>query len=391
MLRQLVPAAAAALTGAVALPATTAQADTITLTGTIRDFRVDHPDFETYPGTYNKVAMDLDAQGKPVLDMGYYNAKLGTSEQSVHSPESFAQWFRDDPDVNIAIPFAIELDNHQAEPGGVYSWAREKQLSGDLKYFFPIDDQGFGLTYPMDGHPLRWESGGVHNFHFTYELKTKFSYTPGQVFRFVGDDDVFVFINGKLVVDLGGVHSQEDAHVLLFDGKAFVSDAYRDREGVMSVDAQMADQLATQWASLGLGGDCPVGAGDRYVDLGLNLGTDIRCEFDGNTVNVYSETQLANVVVKFGDGSVVRHENLQGTQAAFTGESEIVGCWVKSGDNASGDGAGYGEWFSPSGGSLGHELDLFFAERHTSESNFRIETNLILDEVPPSTISPTYD
>ena len=87
MLRQLVPAAAAALTGAVALPATTAQADTITLTGTIRDFRVDHPDFETYPGTYNKVAMDLDAQGKPVLDMGYYNAKLGTSEQSVHSPE----------------------------------------------------------------------------------------------------------------------------------------------------------------------------------------------------------------------------------------------------------------------------------------------------------------
>ncbi|MFW6337155.1 MAG: hypothetical protein ACOC3G_08500, partial [Phycisphaeraceae bacterium] len=97
------------------------------------------------------------------------------------------------------------------------------------------------------------------------------------------------------------------------------------------------------------------------------------------------------VVIKYDDGSVERHEGLSGNQLTFNGETGIVGCWVKSGTNTSGDGPGYGEWFSPSGGSLGHQLDLFFAERHTSESNFRIETNLILDEVPPSTISPTYD
>ena len=388
MLRKLIPAAAVAASGAFAGQAL---ADTITLTGTIRDFRVDHPDFETYPGTYNKAALTLDSDGKPQLDAAYFDATVGTSEQSVHSASSFAQWFRDDPDVNIAIPYAIELDNNQTEPGGVYSFAREKQLSGDLKYFFPIDDQGFGLTYPMDGHPLKWESGGVHNFHFTYELKTKFSYTPGQEFKFVGDDDVFVYVNGNLVVDLGGVHSQEAASVLLFDGKAFVSDGYRDREGLLSVDKQMAHQLAEQWAVLGLSGDCPVVEGDRYLDLALNAGTDIRCEFDGNAVTVYSEKDLSNVVIKYDDGSVVRHEEPHGNQLTFTGDTDIVGAWVKSGSNASGDGPAYGEWFSPSGGSLGHQLDLFFAERHTSESNFRIETNLILDEVPPSTISPTYD
>jgi len=387
MKRQLIPAAAAAVVGAAVCPGL---ADTITLTGTIRDFRVDHPDFETFPGTYNKVALELDDDGKPILDMDYYTSKLGTSGQSVDSPASFAQWFRDTPNVNISLPYAIELDNNQSEPGGIYVWARERQMSGDLQYFFPIDDQGFGLSYHMPGHKLRWAGEGVHNFHFTYELKTKFSYEPGQVFKFVGDDDVWVYINGNLVVDLGGVHAQQSASVLLFDGNAFVDGNYKDRDGVETVDAEMASELAAQWSSLGLPGSSPIKQGDRYVPLGLNTGTDIRCEFDGNTVKVFSQEPLANVVVKFADGTVMRHDDLGSHSETFEGEAEIIGCWVKSGVEA-GEEAGYGEWFSPSGNSQDHELDLFFAERHTSESNFRIETTLILDEVPPTTLNPMYD
>jgi fibro-slime domain-containing protein len=79
-------------------------------------------------------------------------------------------------------------------------------------HFFPLDDAGWGNS-GTGNDDLQ------HNFHFTTELHTKFLYAGGEQFTFTGDDDLWVFINKKLAIDLGGLHPARNGAVDL-DGAA---------------------------------------------------------------------------------------------------------------------------------------------------------------------------
>lgn len=183
------------------------------LTAVVRDFQPSHPDFEfLVPGTDGAchcsekgiVGEMLSADGKPVY--------VGATGKTTSTAMSFDQWYRDTPGVNQRSEVVLQFTEtakgtyayDSAPPNAPMGMVATKEYPG----FFPIDGQLFGNSGNDD-----W--GQPHNYHFTLELVSAFVYQPGDIFSFRGDDDVWVFIDGRRVIDLGGIHVPESATVEL--------------------------------------------------------------------------------------------------------------------------------------------------------------------------------
>ena len=169
-------------TGSAGAPSGTEGCGT-TILAVIRDFKADGKNFQGTTGDdRNLVKPELGADHKPVF------APSGPS-RTVQDPAQFSDWYRTVDGLNQAFKLEIWFGPNQ----GVNSFQSTK--------FFPLDGVGWG------------DEGHGHNFFFTTEIHTQFKYGGGEKFNFTGDDDVWVFINNKLAIDLGGVHAAENASV----------------------------------------------------------------------------------------------------------------------------------------------------------------------------------
>ena len=84
---------------------------------------------------------------------------------------------------------------------------------------------------------------------------------------------------------------------------------------------------------------------------------DIQVVFDCDVITVYTCKDLSNVVIEFENGDRVRVMGQHGYVNTFSGNGHIVGVWVKSGENGSGDGPGYGQRFDAPGGDCNNPPD----------------------------------
>jgi len=174
-------------------------ADCNGLIAKVRDFRSDtHPDFEKYTGSGTKGLLEstLGTDGKPVF-------KTTGSPIQITSAASFKDWYNDTAGVNIAVVVPLTLTPMPNKPDS-YEFVSDA--------FFPIDNKGFAAAPTSE--PMRMaEDLQLHNFSFTTEVHTSFTYQGGDVFSFNGDDDLWIFVNGKLALDLGGLHSSLDGTI----------------------------------------------------------------------------------------------------------------------------------------------------------------------------------
>jgi len=155
-----------------------------TILAVIRDFKRDGQNFEApdIGDDRGVVAPTLGPDRKPVL-------ASSKPTPTVKDPSQFSNWYRTVDGLNKAY----KLELWFAPNNGVSSFQSTA--------FFPLDGKG-------------WEEGEKgHNYHFTTEIHTRFKYQGGESFKFTGDDDVWVFINDKLAIDLGGVHGAENASI----------------------------------------------------------------------------------------------------------------------------------------------------------------------------------
>ncbi|KYQ91595.1 PA14 domain-containing protein [Tieghemostelium lacteum] len=75
-------------------------------------------------------------------------------------------------------------------------------------FFFPIDGKGWDdkVLYPNQ-YIYNDQNGVPRNYHFCMVLHASFMYTGGEIISISGDDDMFFYVNNRLAIDIGGVHS----------------------------------------------------------------------------------------------------------------------------------------------------------------------------------------
>jgi fibro-slime domain-containing protein len=125
----------------------------------------------------------MDACGVELHDIEGVNGVASTG--GIPSSAAFSKWYTDVLGTNLSMPYTITLTRNAANTMWQY-----------LNTAF----------YPIDGK-LMGNQSQAHNYYFTWTCSAQFVHhgCVDTFMDFSGNDDMWIFVNGQLVMDRGGV------------------------------------------------------------------------------------------------------------------------------------------------------------------------------------------
>lgn len=171
-----------------------------------------------------------------VLGKVYHNVSFPFTKQKLDingnkcnndSTPNVDYWYFDSADTTLAMRKDSASGEYYLQDTGNQEWSRNVDSSSSRK-----DTYGF---FPFNEKTIAC-SAGNYNYGFGTKLEFKFRLTEnGKVtasdgkkefpiqFTFSGDDDVWVYVDGKLALDVGGAHGRVDGKLDFSNKTATVS------------------------------------------------------------------------------------------------------------------------------------------------------------------------